>query len=160
MLHSAQISGIVPVRAQISRTANPGSNSQGGFMKLHERLRELRQERGQRLKDVSEIAGISIPYLSDLERGRTNPSLETLQTLANAYGISVADLLEPVEFYGDITTSALPKGLAELIADPALGKDLTADWISSLSRIELRGKRPQSKEDWYDIYRNLKRILD
>jgi XRE family transcriptional regulator, regulator of sulfur utilization len=114
-------------------------------MKLHERLRELRQERGQRLKDVSEIAGISIPYLSDLERGRTNPSLETLQTLANAYGI---------------TTSALPKGLAELIADPALGKDLTADWIASLSRIELRGKRPQSKEDWYDIYRNLKRILD
>ena len=129
-------------------------------MKLHERLRELRQERGQRLKDVSEIAGISIPYLSDLERGRTNPSLETLQTLANAYGISVADLLEPVEFYGDITTSALPKGLAELIADPALGKDLTPDWIASLSRIELRGKRPQSKEDWYDIYRNLKRILD
>ena len=64
-------------------------------MKLHERLRELRQERGQRLKDVSGIAGISIPYLSDLERGRTNPSLETLQTLANAYGISVADLLEP-----------------------------------------------------------------
>ena len=106
------------------------------------------------------FTGISIPYLSDLERGRTNPSLETLQTLANAYGISVADLLEPVEFYGDITTSALPKGLAELITDPALGKDLTADWIASLSRIELRGKRPQSKEDWYDIYRNLKRILD
>jgi transcriptional regulator with XRE-family HTH domain len=51
-------------------------------MKLHERLRELRQERGLRLKDVSETAAISIPYLSDLERGRTNPSLDTLQTLA------------------------------------------------------------------------------
>ena len=65
-------------------------------MKLHERLRELRSERGQRLKDVSEIAGISIPYLSDLERGRTNPSLETLQTLAAAYDLSVNDLLAPV----------------------------------------------------------------
>ena len=51
-------------------------------MKLHERLRELRSERGLRLKDVAEVADISVPYLSDLERGRTNPSLETLQTLA------------------------------------------------------------------------------
>ena len=129
-------------------------------MKLHERLRELRQERGQRLKDVSEIAGISIPYLSDLERGRTNPSLETLQTLATAYSISVHDLLEPVEFYGEQTQSSLPKGLAELMADPVLGAQITPDWVNSLSRIELRGKRPQTKEDWYDIYRNLKRILE
>ncbi|WP_295822203.1 helix-turn-helix transcriptional regulator, partial [uncultured Deinococcus sp.] len=37
-------------------------------MKLHERLRELRSERGLRLKDVAETAGISVPYLSDLER--------------------------------------------------------------------------------------------
>ncbi|NJK46255.1 MAG: helix-turn-helix domain-containing protein [Pleurocapsa sp. SU_196_0] len=129
-------------------------------MKLHERLRELRQERGQRLKDVSEIAGISIPYLSDLERGRTNPSLETLQTLAGAYGISVHDLLVSVEFYGEVSQQSLPKGLADLISDPVLGQQITPDWISSLSRIELRGKRPQTKEDWYDIFRNLKRILE
>lgn len=129
-------------------------------MKLHERLRELRQERGQRLKDVSEIAGISIPYLSDLERGRTNPSLDTLQTLAGAYGITVHDLLLSVEFYGEVSQQSLPRGLAELIADPVLGQQMTPDWISSLSRIELRGKRPQTKEDWYDIFRNLKRILE
>lgn len=128
-------------------------------MKLHERLRELRQERGLRLKDVSEQAGISIPYLSDLERGRTNPSLETLQTLAAAHNVSVHDLLEPVEFYGEQTQAALPKGLADLVADPTLGAQITPDWVQSLSRIELRGRRPQSKEDWYDIYRNLKRIL-
>jgi XRE family transcriptional regulator, regulator of sulfur utilization len=129
-------------------------------MKLHERLRELRQERGQRLKDVSEIAGISIPYLSDLERGRTNPSLETLQTLAGAYGITVHDLLVSVEFYGEVSQQSLPKGLADLISDPVLGQQITPDWVSSLSRIELRGKRPQTKEDWYDIFRNLKRILE
>jgi XRE family transcriptional regulator, regulator of sulfur utilization len=132
----------------------------GGTMKLHERLRELRSERGQRLKDVSEIAGISIPYLSDLERGRTNPSLETLQTLAAAYEITVHDLLSPVEFYGEQSQQALPKGLAELVSDPVLGGQITPDWVSSLARIELRGKRPQTKEDWYDIYRNLKRILE
>ncbi|BDP40118.1 transcriptional regulator [Deinococcus aetherius] len=128
-------------------------------MKLHERLRELRSERGLRLKDVAETAGISVPYLSDLERGRTNPSLETLQTLAGAYTITVHDLLEGVEFYGDSTEGALPKGLADLVADPTLGGQLTPDWVRTLSRIELRGKRPRDKQDWYEIYLHLKRIL-
>jgi len=129
-------------------------------MKLHERLRELRQERGQRLKDVAEIAGISIPYLSDLERGRTNPSLETLQTLASAYDITVHDLLEPVEFYGDATGGNLPRGLVDLMQDPVLGPQITPDWVRSLARIELRGKRPRDKQEWYEIFLHLRRILE
>lgn len=129
-------------------------------MKLHERLRELRSERGLRLKDVAQLADISVPYLSDLERGRTNPSLETLQTLAGAYDITVHDLLESVEFYGSSTDGALPKGLADLMADPVLGPQLTPDWVRSLARIELRGKRPRDKGDWYEIFLHLKRILD
>lgn len=129
-------------------------------MQLHERLRELRTERGLRLKDIAETAGISVPYLSDLERGRTNPSLETLQTLAGAYGITVHDLLEGVEFYGGATEAALPRGLAELVADPVLGGQITPDWVRTLTRIELRGKRPQAKGDWFEIYLHLRRILD
>lgn len=129
-------------------------------MKLHERLRELRSERGLRLKDVAEVADISVPYLSDLERGRTNPSLETLQTLAGAYQITVHDLLEGVEFYGDSTEGSLPKGLSDLITDPVLGAEITPDWVRTLSRIELRGKRPQKKQDWYEIYLHLKRIMN
>lgn len=128
-------------------------------MKLCERLRELRQERGLRLKDIAGVARISVPYLSDLERGRTNPSLETLQSLAGTYGITVHDLLEGVEFYGDQTVGALPQGLADLIADPALGAQLTPDWVHTLARIELRGKRPRDKQDWFEIYLHLKRIL-
>lgn len=129
-------------------------------MKLHERLRELRNERGLRLKDVAKVAKISVPYLSDLERGRTNPSLDTLQTLAVAYAITVHDLLQGVDFYGDHTEGGLPKGLADLVADPILGAHLTPDWIGTLSRIELRGKRPREKQDWYEIYLYLRRILD
>ena len=129
-------------------------------MQLHERLRELRNERGLRLKDVTALAGISVPYLSDLERGRTNPSLETLRTLAQAYQITVHDLLQPVEFYGYATEGALPKGLAELEADPILGAQITPEWMRALARIELRGKRPRGKQDWYEIFLHLKRILE
>ncbi|RIH89922.1 HTH-type transcriptional regulator DdrOP3 [Meiothermus luteus] len=130
------------------------------IMTLAERLRELRTQRGWRLKDLSEKSGLSVPYLSDLERGRTNPSLETLQTLAASYGLSVNDLLAPVDFYGERTPASLPKGLAELIADPQLGAEITPEWQQTLSRIELRGKRPESKRDWYEIYLHLKRVLE
>ena len=129
-------------------------------MQLHERLRELRQERKLRLKDIAEHMNISVPYLSDLERGRTNPSLETLQAMAAAYSISVKDLLTGIEGYGETTESALPSGLSDLLADPVLGTNITPDWVRTLSRIELRGRRPRTKQDWLEIYLHLRRILD
>ena len=98
MLHSNQTWGILytpnPTLAKPDTPSSTGAKravaaAREVTMKLHERLRELRSERGLRLKDVAETAGISVPYLSDLERGRTNPSLETLQTLAGAYDITV-----------------------------------------------------------------------
>lgn len=129
-------------------------------MKLFERLRELRKERGLKLKEVATTAGISIPYLSDLERGRTNPGLETLGVLAGTYQISVKDLLEPVEFRGVGNERAVPLGLAELQADPVMGAQLTPEWVRTLSRIEFRGKRPREKQDWFEIFLHLKRILE
>ena len=74
--------------------------------------------------------------------------------------ITVSDLLEGVEFYGDSTDGAKPKGMADLVADPKLGPQITPDWGRTLSRIELRGKRPRDKQDWYEIYLHLKRILN
>lgn len=129
-------------------------------MTLAERLRELRTQHGWRLKDLADKSQLSVPYLSDLERGRTNPSLDTLQTLAGSYSVSVNDLLAPVDFYGERTEASMPKGLAELLADPTLGAEITPDWQQTLSRIELRGKRPETKRDWYEVYLHLKRVLE
>lgn len=128
-------------------------------MQLYERFRALRQERGLRLKDVADQMCISVPYLSDLERGRTNPSLDTLTQIAAAYGITVRDLLTGIEGYGAQTLGALPTGLAALVADPVLGAHLTPDWVQTLSRIELRGRRPRTKQEWYEVYMHLKRVL-
>jgi len=128
-------------------------------MQLHERLRELRTERGLKLRDIAGQATISVPYLSDLERGRTTPSLETVQALAAAYSITVHDLLHGVEFYGESTAAGLPTGLQALLADPTYGPLITPDWVRTLQRIELRGKRPQEKEAWLAIFLQLRRVL-
>ncbi len=60
---------------------------------LGRRLRALRTERWETLAQTAERAGISPQYLSEIERGRKEPSSEMIAALAGALGISVADLM-------------------------------------------------------------------
>lgn len=129
-------------------------------MLLGQRIRELRKQKGKTLKETSKSVSLSVSYLSDIERGRTKPSLQTLEALASHFGISVTDLLSGVEFAGTQTEKSLPPGLYELLKDSKLSKGINDDWKELLIKINLRGKRPQTKLEWYDLYRYLKRILE
>ena len=60
---------------------------------LGNRLRALRTDRDETLAQTAERAGISPQYLSEIERGRKEPSSEMIAALAGALGISVADLM-------------------------------------------------------------------
>ncbi|GAA4680998.1 helix-turn-helix transcriptional regulator [Gordonia humi] len=55
-------------------------------------LRDLRRERGERLSDVAERAGISTQYLSEIERGRKDPSSEMIEAVSGALDVSVAEV--------------------------------------------------------------------
>ena len=57
-----------------------------------DQLRRDRQERGERLVDVAERAGVSTQYLSEVERGLKDPSSEMLQAITGALGTSVRRL--------------------------------------------------------------------
>ncbi len=59
-------------------------------------LRRLRQGQGRTLQDVADDAGVSMPYLSEIERGRKEASSEILATICRALGIALPDLLEEV----------------------------------------------------------------
>lgn len=56
-------------------------------------LRRERRAQERTLKDVADAARISMPYLSELERGRKEASSEVLAAGARALGLSLADLL-------------------------------------------------------------------
>ena len=60
---------------------------------LGSRLRALRTERDETLAQTAERAGISPQYLSEVERGRKEPSSEMIAALAGALGTTVADLM-------------------------------------------------------------------
>jgi transcriptional regulator with XRE-family HTH domain len=59
-----------------------------------ERVRQLRTERGWRQIDLAEQAGISENYVSELEQGRKEVCLRTIEALAKALGIPVESMLK------------------------------------------------------------------
>lgn len=56
-------------------------------------LRATREEQGSRLVDIAERAGISPQYLSEIERGRKEPSSEMIAAVTGTLGVGLADLL-------------------------------------------------------------------
>lgn len=63
---------------------------------LGEKLCALRKGKGVTLKILGKVSGLSVSYLSDIERDRTQPSLKTLQVLADAYGTEVSKILSGI----------------------------------------------------------------
>ena len=56
-------------------------------------FRAMRKGHRFTLKELHERCGLSISFLSDLEHGRTEASMETLRKLAECYGVSPATFL-------------------------------------------------------------------
>lgn len=82
-------------------------------MDIPAQLRLMRTVKGQTLADVATGTGLSISYLSDLERGRTNPSIETLEKIATFHNMELF-----ISFVGDMPNTvrvSIPK-LEELQA--------------------------------------------
>ncbi|MFE2959344.1 helix-turn-helix domain-containing protein [Nocardia tengchongensis] len=63
---------------------------------LGERLRSMRLDLGEKLTETAGRAGISPQYLSEVERGRKEPSSEMIAALAGALGTSVGGLTHQV----------------------------------------------------------------
>ena len=59
---------------------------------LGDYLREQRQSAKLSLRQLSELAGVSNPYLSQIERGLKRPSAEILQQLAKGLEVSAESL--------------------------------------------------------------------
>lgn len=55
-------------------------------------LRTTRTDQDRTLADVAAVAGISVQYLSEIERGRKEPSSEVLAAVAGALGLRLVDL--------------------------------------------------------------------
>ena len=59
-------------------------------------VRRLRNVAGLTQEALAEKTGLSSVYISEIERGRRNPSVLVMAEIAHALGADVRDLLKPV----------------------------------------------------------------
>lgn len=59
-----------------------------------QRVRELRKRRGWTLEELSAACGVSRSMLSEIERGRANPTLVVAYRIARAFGMSLGELVD------------------------------------------------------------------
>ncbi|GAA4002670.1 hypothetical protein GCM10022384_56740 [Streptomyces marokkonensis] len=89
---------------------------------LGEYLREQRRNAQLSLRQLADAAGVSNPYLSQIERGLRKPSAEVLQQVAKALRISAetlyvrAGILDAERDRDDVETRAV------VLADPSLNE--------------------------------------
>jgi transcriptional regulator with XRE-family HTH domain len=57
------------------------------------RLRQLRKAKGWTQIEMADAVGVDRSYISDMERGKKNVCLPTLEAFADGFGISMSKLL-------------------------------------------------------------------
>ena len=104
------------------------------LVELGEILRERRKAAGRTIASVAMDAGLSVPYIANLENGRGNPTVSALDRLATALGarleVGIAD--EPPD--------ASPAGDSRAASDLLTGSDRSAQVISTLAAAQSRSR--------------------
>ncbi|MDN5768485.1 MAG: helix-turn-helix domain-containing protein [Humibacillus sp.] len=77
-------------------------------------LREQRENAQMSLRQLADVAGVSNPYLSQIERGLKRPSAEILQQIAKGLQVSAESLY--------VRAGILDERVADL--DPSPGRDV------------------------------------
>ncbi len=88
-------------------------------------IRQQRELAQQSIRDLAKVAGVSNPYLSQIERGLRKPSADILQQLARAMQISAETLYERA-------------GILDPSEEPRSG---VVDAVSSDSRLTIEQKQ-------------------
>jgi repressor LexA len=97
-------------------------------MTIGAKIRNLREQYKLTLKEMADRVGISLSYLADMEKGRSNPSVDTLLSIARV-------LRKPAGYFLDDTVDILNV----IESDPgylvAAGKPVTPDQRLGIKRI-------------------------
>ena len=103
--------------------------------------------------ELAEQAGISRNYISLIERGEArNVSVNVLHELATVLGTTPAELSGQSGW----ADTLIPPTLREF----ALQKDLGFGIVDRLARLPMRGKEPQTVEEWEQLYDLVRSYLD
>jgi transcriptional regulator with XRE-family HTH domain len=90
---------------------------------LGEFIRTQREVASMSVRRLADLAGVSNPYLSQIERGLRRPSAEILQQLASALKISVESLYVRAGLLAEPDVTGRPNVREAIGRDPQLSAD-------------------------------------
>ena len=62
--------------------------------KLGKNLKKIRIEKGISQSGIADLLGVSRGFVSNIENGKTNPTLATIARLSKALGVSIEELIK------------------------------------------------------------------
>ena len=131
-------------------------------------LRTRRTAAGRTVASVAADAGLSVPYIANLENGRGNPTTAALTRLAGALGMRLVITLEPDEDGRQAPGAASPGVPASLVrlgraarfreavAAIAAARDLdtgefSAQFVAALATLAHTVGKDLAEPDWWRI---------
>jgi transcriptional regulator with XRE-family HTH domain len=139
-----------------------------GSPEVGRQLRALRTASGRTVASVAAQAGLSVPYIANLENGRGNPTITALSQLAAALGMRLDIALVPAAEDQDGTppaTAGVPKSLVRLgrtarfqrAAEELAGQlgvdqgDFTPQLVGALAALAGALRRDPGEADWWRV---------
>ncbi len=103
------------------------------MQKIGERLVELRKKQGLKQADIARILNVSQQVISNIERGETKPDLDQLKALADAYKMSL-DQLVGRDFTGGDTDDVESQIIKYVKQMDDEGKELSLGLLSQVAQ--------------------------
>jgi transcriptional regulator with XRE-family HTH domain len=123
-----------------------------GIGEFGRRLRARRTAAGRTIASVAAEAGLSVPYIANLENGRGNPTVSALSALARALGTELHVGL------GDSApaTAELPDPLAQFARHPRFARELPdivkrERYLVAMAGLAALSDRPLSEWDCHRL---------
>jgi transcriptional regulator with XRE-family HTH domain len=137
-------------------------------LEVGRRLRALRAASGRTVASVAMDAGLSVPYVANLENGRGNPTTGALSRLASALGMRLTISLDPAGAGAEDAqrgVAEIPQSLVRLgrtarfqaateLMAANLGlepSEFTRQLVSTLALIEPALARDLTEPDWWRL---------
>jgi DNA-binding transcriptional MerR regulator/mannose-6-phosphate isomerase-like protein (cupin superfamily) len=130
----------VAIAQMLKREGTIKHDAHSGTVAIGLRLRRLRTQRGCSLAEVATAAGISIGFLSALERSQMSASVGTLRRLARYYRTNILDFFDATEMN---TRLVRPTKRKVLDAGPGVRMELLA-WGNKVMEPHLFRIAPQA----------------
>lgn len=106
-------------RSEDAERELPSNKAEASLRELARRIRTLRERKELKQEEFAQASGISVSFASLLERGERSPSYETLVQIADALGVSLAEL------FRDVAPLPSEDALYQRLADFGRGRRLT-----------------------------------